>query len=817
MPSLSSESTPRERLERVLTLMKRTRMFWRSAAAIAIVGLGVSVGVALRSKRAWRSETTVLYRDALPAQAGDAESPAARAARLGPKLKDLLYARPKLEAVISEYDLFPEKTRRSMIEAVEEMQTAVGFHAHAEGSFAISFTYEDPAIARDVTARLADLMIKEYNQQNLDTATLTRDFLRRKLEEATAQVDEASHALALFLAQNPQFQWGVNDSPYAPTPMGAPATPVAPPAARPAAPREPAAPADPAAASIERELARVEAELAGPPRAGVAPAAAPPATVGEAQKQRDVAAAALVTAEAALAEKLTSVTPAHPDAISARAKVDAARRALAAADAALTRARAGAAPVAEPAPDLTPEHRRDLEKRRTALRRQLEGRRGHAAAPPPPSAPALAPAPARPGTKEGDVVELETEWHRLRLALDRARDQLHTIQVTARAADLSADAVAKQGHEEMQILEPAYLPTKPDRGRGRVFFAGAAVTLFLTIGWSALRVLLCDTLFDEGDIGAINGPPVLVAMPRSPDPSPPRAERAIVPAVRPGDDGEDVEGTDCGVMVTPPPASDPQPDVACAEAGDSSPPSSCAPFPLVTTPARTLTILDAVFDDPEVEVVGADVDPAGGPEEWITSASAPHVAALRVLRHRLEQKRGDGSFVVAVMSPGRGEGKTPLALRLALTLSEAERARVILVEGHFASPRLAGALGLRIPPEAGFSTQIHRRMNGRGVPWGVVRIGPSLSLLAEPGGVAAYPAAVHSTHFEAALSALRRSYDYVVIDGPGVAGSGDANVIESASDAVLLLVRAGTTRGRDLTRATQQLGDRRVLGVVLET
>ena len=144
MPSLSSESTPRERLARLLTLMKRTRMFWRSAAAIAIVGLGVSLGLALRSKRAWRSETTVLYRDGLPAQPGDAESPAARAARLGPKLKDLLYARPALEQVIREHGLFPEKARRSMVEAVEEMQTAVGFHAHAEGSFAVSFTYDDP-------------------------------------------------------------------------------------------------------------------------------------------------------------------------------------------------------------------------------------------------------------------------------------------------------------------------------------------------------------------------------------------------------------------------------------------------------------------------------------------------------------------------------------------------------------------------------------------------------------------------------------------------------------------------------------------------
>jgi Mrp family chromosome partitioning ATPase len=223
--------------------------------------------------------------------------------------------------------------------------------------------------------------------------------------------------------------------------------------------------------------------------------------------------------------------------------------------------------------------------------------------------------------------------------------------------------------------------------------------------------------------------------------------------------------------------------------------------------------VEAVFDDPEVEVVGADVRPDGASR--LGAAPPAVLASLRLLRHRLEQRRGDGSLVVSVMSPGAGEGKTTLAMRLAVTLSEAERARVILVEGNFERPRLAARLGLLLPPEAGFSTQIHERMRGRGVAWGIVRLGPSLSLLAEPGEQAVHPEAIHSTHFEAALAALRRSYEYVVLDGPSVVGSGDANVLEGASDGVLLLVRAGITKGAALSRAAQQLGERRLLGVVL--
>src|SRR5262249_34934633 len=159
----------------------------------------VSLVIALRTRRLYRSETTVLYKGGLQAQPGEGEN-AAHAARLGPKLKDLLYARPRLEQVIVEHGLFPEKTRRSMLDGIEEMLAAVGFRARASDSYVISFTYEDPVVARDVAAHLARLMIDAYNRQNLDTATLTRDFLRRKQAEAEAGVDGASHKLAQFLA-----------------------------------------------------------------------------------------------------------------------------------------------------------------------------------------------------------------------------------------------------------------------------------------------------------------------------------------------------------------------------------------------------------------------------------------------------------------------------------------------------------------------------------------------------------------------------------------------------------------------------------------
>ncbi|AUX42152.1 hypothetical protein SOCE26_035790 [Sorangium cellulosum] len=814
MPSLSTESTPRERLSRAISVLGRVRMYWRGLAAMIAVGLSISLALALATKRVWRSEATILYRETI--QTGrDPQSSAARAARLGPKLKDTLTARGTLAGVVEQFGLYPEKTARSMVEAVEEMKSHVGFRAQSSDTYVISFTHDDPHVAQQVAARLTRILIEGYRRDSLGTAVMTRDFLRRELADASANVEEASRALATFLARNPQFQWGLNDSPYAPMPqpLGPPGAPL--PAAR-ASPARPARPVDPELASLERQLARVEALLGTARSPAAAPAQPLPPSVVEAQRARDAAAAAAAAAEAALAEKLAIFTPIHPDAVAAKRRAEAARSQLAAAESALRLVRAGVTdgPGGEPRA-LTPARRASLEAERSALLGRIAGlraRAGRAAAGRASRAAGSGEAPRAAGSGEapraadGDeapeqrVVELETEWHRLRLDLDRAREYLKTVQANERAANLSADAAENKSETELDVLDPAYLPSRPDRGRGRVFFAGAAATFFLAFGVAGARVLLDDTLYDGGDVQALGGPLLLAAMPALPA-RPPLRERAIVPAY--------------GVGTAVPPA-EPRPagEPECPAGAPDPPAASCA---LACVGARSIVRAGGLaLGEPEVEILGVDVDPEGaGVFELLQDVPAQALAALRVLRHRLDQRRGREPLVVAVVSPGRAEGKTALAIRLAMTLAEAERARVLLVDGHLAHPCVAATLGLRLPPRASFSEQLRRRMTGEARPLGVVAAGPSLAVLAEASLEASYPAALHSLHFEAALRALRRCYDYVVIDGPPVLGSGDANVIEDAVDGILLVARASQTRASSLSRAAEQLGERRILGVVL--
>jgi Mrp family chromosome partitioning ATPase len=196
-----------------------------------------------------------------------------------------------------------------------------------------------------------------------------------------------------------------------------------------------------------------------------------------------------------------------------------------------------------------------------------------------------------------------------------------------------------------------------------------------------------------------------------------------------------------------------------------------------------------------------------------TSSEAP--AALRVIRHRLEQKRAEGMWTFGVTSARDGEGKSTFATQLALVLSESQRARVLLVEANFHRPTLATVLGFRVPEGQAFSAQIVRKMRGSMEPWCVVALGPALHVLAESPAEQGFPETLHSTHFQNAIGFLGRGYDFLVVDGPSILGSGDANVVENAVDGIIVVARSQYTRGSDLREAIKQIGERKTIGSVL--
>lgn len=168
--------------------------------------------------------------------------------------------------------------------------------------------------------------------------------------------------------------------------------------------------------------------------------------------------------------------------------------------------------------------------------------------------------------------------------------------------------------------------------------------------------------------------------------------------------------------------------------------------------------------------------------------------------------------VIAVTSAIGGEGKTTIALGLAVMVAQdfPER-RVLLVEADLRQPVLAADFGVDASP--GLTESLE----------GVYPVGlgyretflPNLWLL--PAGEATPNPSrlLRSSRFPAVLAATRRNHDIVIVDTPALLVSSDAALVTDQADGVIMVVRSGVTPMSVVNRALDLIDDERMRGMVL--
>ena len=179
--------------------------------------------------------------------------------------------------------------------------------------------------------------------------------------------------------------------------------------------------------------------------------------------------------------------------------------------------------------------------------------------------------------------------------------------------------------------------------------------------------------------------------------------------------------------------------------------------------------------------------------------------------------------VLAITSPRPNEGKTTCAINLALALAEQSPTRVLLLDGNFFSPSLAGIFTIDSTSEATL------RPRSASAP----HDGPMLDLgLLAPYRIAEISGGLHvaaivresgeavrrfdSRWVERVVGHLRTSsYDHVIIDAAALEGSPNVTQLITIADATLLTVRSSASTTGALRRAAEQIPATRGIGVVL--
>ncbi|HET9481989.1 MAG TPA: CpsD/CapB family tyrosine-protein kinase [Candidatus Polarisedimenticolia bacterium] len=198
----------------------------------------------------------------------------------------------------------------------------------------------------------------------------------------------------------------------------------------------------------------------------------------------------------------------------------------------------------------------------------------------------------------------------------------------------------------------------------------------------------------------------------------------------------------------------------------------------------------------------------------LTKSRSFEAEQYRTLSQIVESRcKSRGERVLAVSSPGIGDGKTVTTLNLAGALAQSRSSRVLVIDGDLRCPSVASHLRLGGPGRPGLAAAIRGQVSS---------LQAALSWLPEwnlsvltAGIVEDSPyELLKSQGFSRLIEEVRRDFDFALIDCPPLLAVPDCRVIERAVDGFLLVVSAGRTPRKLLEEALNVLPAEKVAGII---
>jgi capsular exopolysaccharide synthesis family protein len=266
----------------------------------------------------------------------------------------------------------------------------------------------------------------------------------------------------------------------------------------------------------------------------------------------------------------------------------------------------------------------------------------------------------------------------------------------------------------------------------------------------------------------------------------------------------------------PTPAPDPSPwQFEAQDGGDATEPNVSS-----ASEAEAELHAEAEVGAPDRPVPAEDRPPAqwGGFDECaverlvVSKTAAPVlVEQFRSLAAALLQAEHEHPLKsVIVTSASPGDGKSHVAVNLALTLSDSYRRRVLLIDADLRRPSLHVVFG--VPNTRGLADALKAKTDEKVA---AVKISETLTLLPAGRPESNPLSGLSSDRMKRIVADAVSRFDWVIVDSPPVGMLADARLVLETVDAALLVVRAGVTRFPDLEAAADTLGHERILGLVL--
>lgn len=485
-----SPITPRDRLQRLSDLGKKTLRYWWLVAVFAVVGGGLSLAFAMFKARNYQSWATLFYQERIQTQLMTPNREEAVQRNIGDRYRELLLARAQLEQIIADPKLDPFPDLDDDEVKIDKLRQAIRFEARGANAFRITYSDKDPDRAKAVALKLTDLLQAKDKDLRNEIAQATVTFATEQKETASTVLRTQEQALSSFLAQHPEFAQDANQT----NSEGAGIRAIR-------APKTPTG-GNARIYALERQRQRIQARLNANPDAPpvITPAPQTPERIA-AQANADDAKRELASAQRELEEAKTKYTDLHPTVKAAQQRVDVALQKLRQAQAAIPPA------VETTVAPATPQDRAKLQKELGQLDEQIAAEQRKA------GTNAGSAAPTDSGTDW--VVKLETQHADLRRDVKEQRDRVAALADSVFRAQLDASQKLAETGGRLSVVDPAFKPVKPS-GPGKTIFLLAGMVLFLSLG-VALAVGLAvidDRLYRRADLDLL-GIRVLAVIPKT--------------------------------------------------------------------------------------------------------------------------------------------------------------------------------------------------------------------------------------------------------------------------------------------------------------
>jgi capsular exopolysaccharide synthesis family protein len=196
----------------------------------------------------------------------------------------------------------------------------------------------------------------------------------------------------------------------------------------------------------------------------------------------------------------------------------------------------------------------------------------------------------------------------------------------------------------------------------------------------------------------------------------------------------------------------------------------------------------------------------------LTDGDSLGAQKFRLLRARLRHLREKSPLKrIVVTSAVPDDGKTMVSSNLAVSLSQHNRLRVLLLEGDLRRPSASAQFGLRGLRGLNEWSQSEEPISDY-----IYRLGESQLFLLPAGAPAEDPLKIlNSRRFADTLERLSAYFDWIVIDTPPLFPLADVHSWVNYSDGLLLVVRQGHTPRKLLQKGLKNLDGVNLIGIVM--